>query len=185
MNGTADVSGTAEYNAVLNAMESWAEVTNIDFLEACNAGDADIRISWETGDHGDGYAFGTEGCGQPGNIMAHGFYPDNNDLAGDVHFDDAEGWAVSGAWTCGNIDIESVALHELGHSLGLKHSSSPGAVMNNVLNQIKRNLTSDDINGIQAIYGVRSSFPIAGIGTICKNSSRNFSICMTDNINIT
>ena len=37
VNGTADVSGTAEYNAVLNAMESWAEVTNIYFIEACNA----------------------------------------------------------------------------------------------------------------------------------------------------
>lgn len=43
VNGTADVAGTAEHNAVLNAMDSWSTVTNIDFLEACNAGDADIR----------------------------------------------------------------------------------------------------------------------------------------------
>lgn len=183
--GTADVAGTAENNAIEDAMDSWSAVTNIDFLEACNAGDADIRISWETGSHsGDNLAFDGNNCGPGGEILAHAFLPSGAAIDGDVHFDDDEEWGVSGAWACDNIDVESVALHELGHSLGLRHSNSSGAVMNNVLNEIKRNLTTDDINGIRAIYGSDAN-PIGGNGSICKNGSQTFGICLTDNIDVT
>lgn len=103
--GTADVAGTAEYDAVEDAMDSWSAVTNIDFLEACNASDADIRISWETLEHGDVRPFGSETCGQAGNEIAHAFYPDNNNFAGDVHFDDDGQFGISGNWACDNLDV--------------------------------------------------------------------------------
>ncbi len=52
-------------------------------------------------------------------------------------------------------DIESVALHEFGHALGLDHSRRSGAVM---LSRIPpgtrlRTLGSDDLGGLRALYG--------------------------------
>lgn len=49
-----------------------------------------------------------------------------------------------------------VAAHELGHSLGLSHSNDIGALMYpnyNVNSYDDIQLSQDDINGIQAIYG--------------------------------
>lgn len=45
LNGTNDIAGTNEEDAVRRAMDTWAAVTNLDFIEACNEEDADIRIS--------------------------------------------------------------------------------------------------------------------------------------------
>jgi predicted Zn-dependent protease len=50
----------------------------------------------------------------------------------------------------------AVAAHEFGHSLGLSHSSVQGAIMFPYYQSIDGNysLHSDDITGIQAIYGI-------------------------------
>ena len=56
-------------------------------------------------------------------------------------------------------DIEGTALHELGHVLGLHHSTLDSALMIPVTppqSFPSRNLNSDDIAGISAAYGVNS-----------------------------
>jgi len=56
----------------------------------------------------------------------------------------------------GALDIQGVLTHELGHALGLAHSSVPGSTMypaasgNGVA---ARSIEADDVAGIQAIYG--------------------------------
>ena len=51
-------------------------------------------------------------------------------------------------------DVQSVSTHELGHWLELLHSQNPGDVMFERIDkgQIKRDLSSDDIEGIQFLY---------------------------------
>lgn len=73
-------------------------------------------------------------------------------IAGDAHFDDAE------SFTTGErkgVNLDWVALHEFGHSLGLDHSTVRESVMypwyKGFVENIK--LTSDDINGLRAMYG--------------------------------
>lgn len=51
----------------------------------------------------------------------------------------------------------AVAVHEFGHSLGLSHSSVQGAIMYPYYQSMSGGeyaLSSDDITGIQAIYGM-------------------------------
>ncbi len=53
------------------------------------------------------------------------------------------------------VDLENVVTHELGHYLGLAHSSEPDATMYASAlagETIKRDLTADDVAGICAVY---------------------------------
>lgn len=151
MNGTNDITGTTEYDIVRQAFDIWEEATDLNFIEIADTSTTEIDISWETGDHGDGSPFdGT------GHTLAHAFFPPpinpHPGIAGDVHFDDAEAWSNSGSGQ--TIDLLSVAIHELGHALGLRHSSEPNAIMYPTYSGPKRTLHEDDIRGIRAIYPI-------------------------------
>jgi hypothetical protein len=50
-------------------------------------------------------------------------------------------------------DIETVALHELGHVAGIGHSAVNGSIMEPLYAGIRRTLTTDDIEALQAWYG--------------------------------
>ncbi|MCB9544644.1 MAG: matrixin family metalloprotease [Myxococcales bacterium] len=65
--------------------------------------------------------------------------------------------AVSFRWATANNaranDIETVALHEVGHLLGLDHSANRDAVMYpSVQERVRRTLQADDLAGVRAIY---------------------------------
>ena len=147
VNGTADITGSQERQAVRNAFNTWAAaLCGMTFVER-NAAPVDFEIGWFTGNHGDGSPF--DGVG---NTLAHGFYPPpcGGDHAGECHFDDAETWSLTG--TGGTFDLETVALHEIGHLLGLDHSSVNSSVMFATYGGVRRALTQDDIDGIRRLY---------------------------------
>lgn len=126
------------------AFQRWAAVSPFQFREAEEGEQADIRIGFYVGDHGDNNPF--DG---PRGVWAHAFAPRD----GRLHFDGSEQWSTATP-TMYQTDLESVALHEIGHTLGLGHSSDVDAVMYAYINQgdVKRELQQDDINGIQALY---------------------------------
>jgi acylphosphatase/peptidoglycan hydrolase-like protein with peptidoglycan-binding domain len=148
VNSTPDLSTAEQRAAVRGAFDRWAAVTPLTFVE--NAAAGDMLISYANGDHGDGYPF--DG---PSGVLAHCFYPPGGggSFAGDCHFDDAETWSVNTPPS--GIDLPTVALHELGHGLGLDHSNVTSAVMYAYYGGPRRELTADDIAGIQSIYGAK------------------------------
>lgn len=144
---TSDLSQVEIRNAISRAINYWAAVTPLSFSEIPIGNDPEIRIRFVTGAHGDGAAF--DGAG---GVLAHAFYPEQGDISGDSHFDDAETW--SDDLPPSGIDLETVAAHEFGHALGLAHSSVNDALMFPTYSGAHRYLHQDDIDGIQALYGV-------------------------------
>ena len=65
--------------------------------------------------------------------------------------DDAETWSVN--LPPSGTDLVSVLTHEFGHALGLAHSTVNGALMYPYYSGPHRYLHSDDVAGIQALYG--------------------------------
>jgi uncharacterized protein YraI len=113
------------------------------------SGDAEINISWYSGNHGDGSPF--DG---PGNILGHAYFPLPylGSLAGDVHLDDDETWVVGQPAHPWEIHLKTVATHEIGHALGLDHTDDPSALMYAIYDG-PRGIAPDDIAGIQSLYG--------------------------------
>jgi len=135
---------------VANAFAAWSAVANIQFVQVPDNGvvfngsgaAGDIRIAAHTFD----------GVSK---VLAHGFAPPPNGstAAGDIHFDSAENWSCTAGT---GIDIGIVAMHEIGHALGLGHESRPArrALMNPTYNpSVASALLGDDVNGALSIYG--------------------------------
>jgi hypothetical protein len=143
---------------IARAFDEWARYANFSITPASGPNLArSIDILFARYAHGDAYPF--DG---PGGMLAHTFYPvpaNPEPIAGDVHLDADENWSVGGA-----VDIFSVALHEIGHALGLGHSDNPNAVMYPYYRR-QTGLSGDDIAGIQSLYGAKitaSQPPAAG-----------------------
>ena len=134
--------------AIDEAFSFWSAETPLRFRRVADGTGGDIIIRFVTGDHGDGSPF--DG---PSNVLAHAFYPSNSGtIRGDTHFDDAEGWTVT-IPTGAGFDLVTVAAHEFGHALGLKHSAVSTALMAPFYSGPRRFLSPDDILGIQSLYG--------------------------------
>nr|CAB3470161.1 unnamed protein product [Digitaria exilis] len=149
------------------AFARWSAATTLNFTETTSANDADITIGFYAGDHGDGEAF--DG---PLGTLAHVFSPTD----GRFHLDAAETWVASGDVSQASsdvaVDLESVAVHEIGHLLGLGHSSELDAIMYPTITSRTRkvDLASDDVVGIQSLYGGNPNFK--GV-TTSPSSSRD------------
>ncbi|MDR3702791.1 MAG: matrixin family metalloprotease [Candidatus Sulfopaludibacter sp.] len=146
---TQKLDANVARSQVERAFSEWARYTNLTFTPAQQTGAArTIDILFANGAHGDAYPFTSI------TSLAHTFYPappNPEPVAGDMHFNDAQTWGVGM-----NIDLFSVALHEIGHALGLAHSDAPSAVMYPYY-KLSSGLTNDDIAAIQALYGTRGA----------------------------
>ncbi len=147
INGTEKINGNTERGLVRAAFALWADETPLTFTEVADSAQADIVIGWAEGEHGDGDSF--DG---PGNVLAHASYPNPyQEKQVFLHFDDAERWVNSETQ---NVDLLTVAAHEIGHTLGLDHSNDRNALMYPSYSEPHRFLGQDDVAGVQSLYGL-------------------------------
>lgn len=136
--------------AIRQAAEAWDEVTSLTLTEV--AADGDIVVTWAASGYGDRHAF--DG---PGGKVAQTYYPYYGGTVwydGDIILDEAETW-VTGTPTQGfpyQVHLQTTVMHEMGHSLGLEHSSDPASLMWPLYTGV-RGLAPSDVANIQALYG--------------------------------
>jgi hypothetical protein len=147
---TAQLPTAAAEAEIESAMAQWTNAVQVAWKRGSDpTGPETVNIMFATGAHGDGFPF--DG---PGGVLAHTFYPappNPEPIAGDMHFDDAESWHIGA-----NTDLFSVALHELGHSLGLGHADDPTAVMYPYY-QMATGLSPLDISVVQTLYAANTN----------------------------
>ncbi|XP_062543183.1 matrix metalloproteinase-14-like isoform X3 [Armigeres subalbatus] len=139
---------------IAKAFSVWSEYTDLSFTPKKSA-PVHIDIRFEVNEHGDGDPF--DG---PGGTLAHAYFPV---YGGDAHFDDAEFWTIGKSR---GTNLFQVAAHEFGHSLGLSHSDVRSALMAPFYRGYDPvfRLDSDDIQGIQSLYGRKTGGSSGGSG---------------------
>ena len=134
------------------AFAAWAECSTLSFRLVDITQSPDIEVKFASWRHDPPKDCSFDG---PGGVKAHAFYPP----LGKAHFDEDEDWS-------NDCELYSVALHEIGHLLGLGHSFHKTSIMFAYFNSefVKerceggnsRPLSSHDIDNIRSLYGSES-----------------------------
>lgn len=135
-------------NLISLAFTQWSEYGNIQFQQAASVNQSLIDITFGPID-GSGNVLGTASYSFAGGSM----------ITADIEFDISENWRQVGQT---GADFFIVALHEIGHAIGLDHFEGSLAVMNAFISPSITGLTQSDINGIAALYGSAGITPIYG-----------------------
>ena len=142
-----DSISQAELQSINAAFAEWSEVANIQFQEVSSTADADIDFSNSALD-GAGNVLGVTGFSYSGGQLK----------SADIQFDSGDN--LSGS------EFSLVAIHEIGHAIGLGHFNDDPAVMNSTANFDLTGLAQSDIDGIVALYGANTTdMSDAGTGT--------------------
>ena len=131
--------------AIETALDAWADVANLTFTPTASAGQArSIDFTFRSLDGA-------------GGTLARAYFPaDVNPraIAGDVQFDAAERWEIGNARGAAATDLVLVAVHELGHALGLDHLDDVPSIMNDTVSnsQSFTGLQAADVDAILQLY---------------------------------
>ena len=157
--GTGLSDGSSSYNAAVgSAAATWNESLNrsrfvAEAGTAGRGGDGDNinQVFFDSNYYGRSFGRGTLA------ITTRWTLNDIQRVEGDIVFNNAYTWdSYRGNLRGETGDIRRVALHELGHVLGLDHPDENGQRVDALMNSIIGNLevlTADDIAGAQSLYG--------------------------------
>lgn len=148
LHDSPDIAGNLEIKAIKRAFLRWELVIPVKFKEVPSDKPADITITFSTTDN----YFKTSP-----NALAYAFVGTTSQAI-DLVLNDSYIWTVNIREPVNNkYNAEIVAIHEIGHVLGLQHSQEVIDVMYPVYQGLY-DLSFNDINRMQAIWGKRTGF---------------------------
>jgi predicted Zn-dependent protease len=151
--------GNTSWNAAISpAIDMWNQVmANLQLGRVMDStapiASGDGRNSLSFGSSFFGHSFGSSTL-----AVTYYSYSGSRMNEGDIVFNTAWSWDSYRGALRSNPDIQRVALHEIGHLLGMDHSTISNAIMYAYINNSYQ-LTADDIAGIQSLYGAPSGSP--------------------------
>ena len=138
--------------AVTVAFRAWQlRIKDLRFKRVYNTiDDVDMNITFEDLEHFDGRK----------GVLAHAYFPGQGEISGDIHINDEWNWVPHSNWQdLARPPLLTVLMHEIGHSLGLRHDNrSNNCIMYPSMNlgKTKNTLHEYDIERIQSRYGKRN-----------------------------
>jgi hypothetical protein len=144
-------------DAFEGAMSEWGAATAFqfyivrgEFSDPCNSSDDRNGVRFNSTYCGDAW-------GRTTLAVTHFWFFGNTITEIDIIFNSDESWDVYyGPWSNSAGDFRRVAVHELGHTLGLGHEDSGISTIMNTYVDDTTLPEQDDINGVAALYGESS-----------------------------
>jgi hypothetical protein len=191
----SDVAG-----AIKRSIDAWSAVANVEIQET----NSDKQSASPAGPAGDGISLITIAA-TPENVLLFAKDPENAAATTRVFYNKrgmiTEADIVLNPYlqfstdgTIGTFDLESTLTHEIGHLLGLQHSSVFGATMHanygkngvfGLQNFSSRTLSADDIAAVRALYGSKVDDTeccgtIEGSISLGTKATRNYDVWIED-----
>jgi Ca2+-binding RTX toxin-like protein len=141
--------------ATREAFDAWEAVADIDFVEVSDSSGVDIRLGFDAIDGSSG-------------VLAQAFFSfvGVTLVESTIGFDNAENYVVGdGNVGAGNVNYKTVAIHEIGHAIGISHSEVSPAIMQAFIDDNVNVLQSDDIAAAQFLYGAAIGATTGGTTT--------------------
>ncbi|HEY8616121.1 Calx-beta domain-containing protein [Phenylobacterium sp.] len=137
----------AAYRAsVQAAFDAWEAIAGIDFVLVDDSAEVGIRV-------GNRYIDGSGAPGQSSTLAQAQYWSSGGSIARAQLYFDVDAYTVSSFY--------HIALHEVGHTIGIGHASDPNSLMYYAMTAQNTDggLTSDDVLAARTLYGGAGASP--------------------------